>query len=345
MMSIRNRWQRVVSLGFVLLVTLISGLGTNLPTAQAQTSAGAVGVRVVIKHIRALDDMEGLIGGPEDFYASVGIDGARFPNTRVILDQEDIHPDWPFFATGLSGIPIEVRVWDSDGPTDADDPVDINPIDGRNLRLLVAVESTRCGIAGEASETVGMVTGELRNVVSRTGGVCRLTIIRQGREDDRAEVEIFIEIAPVVPLELWWSNERKDNYSTGTPAGVLNARNAGYQRIRTEGCVYSSPQFGTTPLKLFWSGERGDNFTTGIEAGLGDALAARYSFSGVEGHVFERQQPGTVPLKLYWNWERGDNFTTATPAGVADALAAGYTFVRVEGYVYPSCGLEVASIP
>lgn len=144
----------------------------------------------------------------------------------------------------------------------------------------------------------------------------------------------------LIPLKLYWSAERGDNFTTGTRKGEEDALAARYTFARVEACALPKPQSGTVPLKLYWSAERGDNFTTGTRKGEEDALAARYTLARVEGYAFKDPVAGTVPLKLYWSAKRGDNFTTATRKGEQDALAAGYTFAGVQGYVYPASRCE-----
>lgn len=139
-----------------------------------------------------------------------------------------------------------------------------------------------------------------------------------------------------VALELYFSDVRKDNFTTSTAQGAQDARSSGYRLVRTEGYVLTSPQPGTAPLKLFWSPTRGDNFTTATAEGERDALGAGYVFVRVEGYIYTSQVTGTNPLKLFWSDVRTDNFTTATADGERDALVAGYRFVRDEGYVISS---------
>jgi hypothetical protein len=138
-----------------------------------------------------------------------------------------------------------------------------------------------------------------------------------------------------LPLKLYWSAEREDNFSTSTPVGEQTALAEGYQLAGTEGYIFSNQELNTVPLKLYLNPQRGDYFTTATPEGERDALGSGYQFVRVEGYVFQTEQPGTVPLKLFWHGGRGDNFTTATPAGEQSALAVGYQFVRTEGYVIP----------
>jgi microsomal dipeptidase-like Zn-dependent dipeptidase len=139
-----------------------------------------------------------------------------------------------------------------------------------------------------------------------------------------------------VPLDLYWSGSRSDNFTTATEEGRRDARAAGYSYARTEGYVFRGAATGRSALKLFWSAERGDNFTTASADGQRDAELARYQLARTEGYVSTRQQPGMVPLWQFWkDSPRHDNFLTASSLGKRDAESAGYTFVRKEGYIYP----------
>lgn len=140
----------------------------------------------------------------------------------------------------------------------------------------------------------------------------------------------------LVPLELYWSEQRQDNFVTATPEGGNSAIGAGYSYARVEGCVFDTRQLGTVPLNLYWSPQREDNFTTATSVGAQSARQAGYTFARTEGYVYPNQREGTVPLNLYWSPQREDNFTTATKVGAQSALQAGYSFARVEGYVFPA---------
>ena len=140
----------------------------------------------------------------------------------------------------------------------------------------------------------------------------------------------------MVPLKLYWSAARGDNFTTATAQGERNAIAAGYAFARIEGYIFATPRSGTVPLKLYWSAARGDNFTTATAEGERDAIAAGYTFARIEGYIYPTPQTGTVPLKLFWSDARRDNFTTATDIGKSHAYAASYRFARIEGYVFPA---------
>ncbi len=145
-----------------------------------------------------------------------------------------------------------------------------------------------------------------------------------------------------VPMDLFWSPARGDNFSTATNAGRQSALDAGYEFVRTEGYILADTAPGTVPLTLFWHSGRGDNFVAASDAGRRDANIAHYSTVRIEGHVFSTQTLGSVALNLFWSEARGDNFVTCTRTGRQDAEASGYRFVRTEGFIYPrAVGLQV----
>jgi hypothetical protein len=92
-----------------------------------------------------------------------------------------------------------------------------------------------------------------------------------------------------VPLKLYWSEARGDNFTTATTQGEADAKAAGYQFIRIEGLVYSEQRKGTVPLKLYWNPNREDNFTTSTQQGEADAKAAGYQFIRIEGYVYSNR--------------------------------------------------------
>ncbi len=149
------------------------------------------------------------------------------------------------------------------------------------------------------------------------------------------QVQLSRSRSGTVPLNLYWSRDRSDNFSTATNAGINDARASGYRFAKTEGYIFSARRPGTVPLDLFWSDERRDNFSTATEQGRSAAEDAGYHRVRTEGFVFSRQERGTVPLRLYWSEPRSDNFISATDIGRRSAQAAGYRYVRVEGYIYP----------
>ncbi|MBE9108555.1 hypothetical protein IQ273_03875 [Nodosilinea sp. LEGE 07298] len=138
-----------------------------------------------------------------------------------------------------------------------------------------------------------------------------------------------------VPLRLYWSRQRGDNFSTATLKGRQDAEAAGYSLIRTEGYVLPESQRNTVPLNLYWNSARLDNFVGASQQSKQEIEANGYGFVRTEGYIFSAQQPGTVPLKLYYGATRGDYFTTATEQGQQDARGAGYRLVRTEGYIFP----------
>ncbi len=55
----------------------------------------------------------------------------------------------------------------------------------------------------------------------------------------------------LVPLKLYWSPQRGDNFTTGTTKGEQDALAAGYTFARVEGYAFTKQVAGTVPLKLY----------------------------------------------------------------------------------------------
>lgn len=151
------------------------------------------------------------------------------------------------------------------------------------------------------------------------------------------------KVAPsndLVPLKLFWNQQREDNFSTGTSDGSISAKEDGYRFIRTEGCVFRTQQPGTVPLKLYYNVKREDNFITATSVGERSAREDGYIFIRIEGYVYPSKKSGTVPLNLFYNVEREDNYSPGTGIGDSSAIDDGYLFIRVEGYIFPAerCG-------
>ncbi len=152
------------------------------------------------------------------------------------------------------------------------------------------------------------------------------------------DVSLPLTIDPAtatLPLQLFWSEQRQDNFTSATTDGEREAKAAGYVFVEVEGRIQSVQVPGTIPLSLYWSKQRGDNLTTTRAPEHIGAAAEGYRFVRIEGYVYRQQAPGTIPLHLYWSNARGDYFTTATEAGRANAKAAGYKYLGVEGFVRP----------
>lgn len=139
------------------------------------------------------------------------------------------------------------------------------------------------------------------------------------------------EAANYTGLYLYYSSERKDNFSTATINGIQAATGAGYRLVRKQGCILTNKLPGTVPLNLYWHGGRGDNFTTAT--GARDAQNAGYQFVRTLGYIYTSPNNNTAPLRLHWSAARGDNFTSSTSQGAAAANAANYRSVRNEGHI------------
>jgi hypothetical protein len=103
----------------------------------------------------------------------------------------------------------------------------------------------------------------------------------------RKQACVFVnQVQGTVPLKLYWSAARGDNFTTATARGESDALAAGYRFVRVEGYVFPVDAPDSTHLVLYWGRERGDNFTATTERGARDARAARYARIRVEGYGF-----------------------------------------------------------
>lgn len=136
----------------------------------------------------------------------------------------------------------------------------------------------------------------------------------------------------LVPLKMYWNADRIDYFNAATEQAEKDAKNGGYEFVRTEAYVFASAHPGTVPLKLYWIPDRHeqDYFLLTTAQSEKDATSAGYQFVRNEGYVYSTPQSGTVPLKRFW--KGNDNFLTAVKQGEQDARSEGYQFVRIEGY-------------
>jgi hypothetical protein len=96
------------------------------------------------------------------------------------------------------------------------------------------------------------------------------------------------ELQSLVPLNLYYSNAREDNFLTATDVGARSAKEAGYEYVRIEGYIYPDQQSegNLVPLKLYYSNAREEFFTTATEEGISAADAGGYRLIGIEGFVY-----------------------------------------------------------
>ena len=136
----------------------------------------------------------------------------------------------------------------------------------------------------------------------------------------------------LVPLKMYWNADRIDHFNAATEQAEKDARNGGYEFVRTEAYVFANAHPGTVPLKLYWNPDRHeqDYFLLVTAQAEKDATSAGYKFLRNEGYVYPEAHAGTVPLKLFW--KGNDNFLTAVKQGEQDARSQGYQLVRIEGY-------------
>lgn len=97
----------------------------------------------------------------------------------------------------------------------------------------------------------------------------------------------------LLPLDSWFSNQRKDNYTTaqaGWLGGPGQTRSPDYRWFRREGYLFANPVAGTIPLASWFSPSRGDNVLTSqpewIPTGAaGETRSPDYAHGRIEGWI------------------------------------------------------------
>ena len=94
-----------------------------------------------------------------------------------------------------------------------------------------------------------------------------------------------------VPLYLYYSNTRKDNFITATAEGIRAAEAGGYRKVRIEGYVLKTvkPEYQHLykPLWLYYHDTRKDNFTIATPEGMRTAEAGGYRKVRIEGYILK----------------------------------------------------------
>ena len=135
------------------------------------------------------------------------------------------------------------------------------------------------------------------------------------------------------PLDQYYDATRGDYVAAASTPSIDRAVSAHYQRLRTEGYVFTEPAPGLIPLKAFWSESRAAHEEVATPEYEREVLAAGYGFDGVQGYIYADPQPGTRPLKHFSDPSHAHVVLTATAEGEADAVGRGFRFDRIEGYI------------
>jgi hypothetical protein len=135
-----------------------------------------------------------------------------------------------------------------------------------------------------------------------------------------------------VPLRRWWSEERKDSFTTSNPAFANPVRDSFSPDYRLssgvrgglQGYVFDprsiSAPAGAVALRTWWSDERKDNWTAAdlfSKAGATRVLSPDYQLIEhypLDGYIFDPRlprPPGTVPLVRWWSASNSDNLTSS----------------------------------
>lgn len=89
-----------------------------------------------------------------------------------------------------------------------------------------------------------------------------------------------------VPLYLYYSANREDNFLTATPLTWYEILYQGYRYIRIEGYVYPVRDSGMVPIYTYWNAARQDNLLAANPVTINEAIAAGYTMVRLEGYVF-----------------------------------------------------------
>jgi PKD repeat protein len=182
-------------------------------------------VVVVIDRVKALDYHDHP-WAPADFYAEVSIDNFWYRNEGdLIADENEIYPGWAFGRNvGLTGTKnVTIRVWDSDSGN-ADDQSDIKPNNGRDLNLVVNLDT-------------GQISGDVT-------GMCGDILTVSGNEEDSSLMSFRIIIPNPIPTltvvidEVRETNCHEDGIvCLSDPDYYIKIRINNYWYINEEDCI------------------------------------------------------------------------------------------------------------
>jgi alpha-glucosidase (family GH31 glycosyl hydrolase) len=144
---------------------------------------------------------------------------------------------------------------------------------------------------------------------------------------------------PLVPLNLFYSQERFDYYGDQT---CLGCGGVDYKFVDFQGWLFPTSASGRVELKVFWKARSpgGDNALV-----TGAAPRPGYTFVRSIGYAWDpsgAQPQNSTKLKLWWNEAHQDFYTTASFKDEQRAAASGYKFVSLLGYIN-STGTDVPS--
>ena len=159
---------------------------------------------------------------------------------------------------------------------------------------------------------------------------------RRAYDECEAEHTVVAVAEPTsarAPLDQFHDAARGDDVAVASVGSVNRALAAHYERVRTEGYVFTEPAPGLIPLKVYWNEAIGAHIDVATPDGEREAQSAGYAFDGAQGYIYADPHPGARALKLFHAASSGHDLLTAAPEGEADAAGRGYRFVRIEGYL------------
>ena len=127
-----------------------------------------------------------------------------------------------------------------------------------------------------------------------------------------------------VPLYLYYSDARKDNFTTATTEGIRAAEAGGYRKVRVEGYVLKTvkPEYQHLykPLWLYYHDTRKDNFTIATPEGIRTAEAGGYRKVRIEGYVSITNRNSAPENDVAINDSRNDFLVTNPPRSTQEDI-------------------------
>jgi len=90
-----------------------------------------------------------------------------------------------------------------------------------------------------------------------------------------------------IPLELYWSDMRRDNLSATTPESRREAEASGYVAVGLQGYIFADPRPGTVPLELYYNNNSQDGFLVADDQDRRVAESSGYTRVRLLGYIVE----------------------------------------------------------
>ncbi len=168
----------------------------------------------------------------------------------------------------------------------------------------------------------------IRKIILATFGLCAFLALDVAAQEKKS-------------ITLYYSEARKDFFTSASEAGDRNAKAAAYvvSDAKSQGKIWKTQKPGTVPLLAYWSAKHQDclTMTADIEA-LKLKEGDGYQPYETLGYIYkEKSLDAQIPLVLYKNASTNDFLTTAMPpgnlVGIKHFDAKKYELLGCIGYV------------